>query len=306
MSQVTSSKRAFSAGFPPPTRRRIRTLFRRHDVVEPPPGSSRAAHWQNGRRLDPFYGFMVNVCFPNHHQVLCSNNNSFNPKAGAGKSTLLYVIASLALFEVIMVPTRSAIIQDIEDMRTIGLATLAYYYFDFRDVKKQDRYGLISSLVLHLSAESDSCCNILSQLYSDHSRGLRKPTISALKKSLKDMLSLPGQGPIYIVIDGVDECPNLSGTPSAREGVLDVVEDLVNLKLPNVHLCVASRPEVDIRMVLDPLTSLKISLHDESGQKEDIIEYIKSVVHSDRSMRKWKEEDKQLVIDTLSSRADGM
>jgi hypothetical protein len=69
---------------------------------------------------------------------------------------------------------------------------------------------------------------------------------------------------------------------------------------------VASRPEMDIRMVLEPLTSFKISLHDEIGQKEDIIEYIKSVVRSDRSMRRWTEEDKQLVINTLSNRADGM
>jgi hypothetical protein len=55
-----------------------------------------------------------------------------------------------------------------------------------------------------------------------------------------------------------------------------------------------------------PLTSLKISLHDESGQNEDILEYIKSVVRSDRRMRKWKEEDQQLVIDTLSDKSDGM
>jgi hypothetical protein len=68
----------------------------------------------------------------------------------------------------------------------------------------------------------------------------------------------------------------------------------------------ASRPEMDIRTVLESLTSLKISLHDEIGQKEDIIEYIKSVVRSDWSMRRWKEEDKQLVIDTLSGKADGM
>jgi hypothetical protein len=78
------------------------------------------------------------------------------------------------------------------------------------------------------------------------------------------------------------------------------------LKLPNVHLCVASRPEMDIQVVLELLTSLKISLHDEKGQKEDIIAYIKYVVRSDRSMRRWKEEDKQLAIDTLSDKADGM
>ena len=203
-------------------------------------------------------------------------------------------------------PIRSAIIQDIEAMHAIGLATLAYYYFDFRDVKKQDRYGLLSSLILHLSSESDPCYNLLSQLYSDHGRGIRKPSIGALKNCLTNMLSLPRQGPIYIIIDALDECPNLYETPSAREEVLELIEELVDLKLPNVHLCVASRPEVDIRVVLEPLTSLKISLHDESGQKEDIVEYIKSVVCSDRSMRRWKEEDKQLVIDTLSDRADGM
>jgi hypothetical protein len=191
-------------------------------------------------------------------------------------------------------------------MHAAGLATMAYYYFDFRDVKKQDCYGLLSSLISQLSVESDSCFNILSRLYSDHIRGTRKPDINALKQCMTDMLSLPGQAPIYIIVDGLDECPNLSGTPSAREVVLELIEELVDLKLPNLHLCVASRPEMDIRVVLEPLTSLKISLHDESGQKEDITAYIKSVVHSDRSMRRWKEEDRQLVIDTLSERADGM
>jgi hypothetical protein len=183
---------------------------------------------------------------------------------------------------------------------------MAYYYFDFRDVKKQDCYGLLSSLIFQLAAESDSCYNILSQLYSDNSRGIRKPTINALKKCMTDMLSLPGQGPIYIIVDAIDECPNFPRTPSAREKVLELIEELVDLKLSNVHLCVASRPEIDIRVVLEPLTSLQISLHDESGQKADIIAYIKSVVRSDRRMRRWREDDQDLVIDTLSRNADGM
>jgi len=191
-------------------------------------------------------------------------------------------------------------------MHAAGLATMAYYYFDFRDVKKQDCYGLLSSLVSQLSAESDSCYNVLSKLYSDNSRGMQKPDVGALKKCLTDMLSLPGQGQIYIIVDALDECPDFPGTPSAREEVLEIIERIADLKHPNVHLCVASRPEMDIRLVLEPLTSLKISLHNETGQKEDIIVYIKSVVHSDRSMRRWKEEDKLLVIDTLSDRVDGM
>ena len=203
-------------------------------------------------------------------------------------------------------PTRSAIIQDIKGMGAAGLATMAYYYFDFRDVKKQDCYGLLSSLVLQLSTESDSCYDVLSKLYSDNNRGIRKPDIDALKKCLADMLSLPGQGQIYIIVDALDECPNFPGRPSAREEVLKLVEELVDLKLPNVHLCVASRPEMDIRMVLESLTSLKTSLHDENGQKQDITDYIKSVVRSDKNMRRWREEDQNLVIDTLSQNANGM
>ena len=203
-------------------------------------------------------------------------------------------------------PIRSAIIQDIKGMLAAGLATMAYYYFDFRDVKKQDCYGLLSSLVLQLSAESDSCFNTLSQLYSDHGRGIEKPDIDALKKCITDMLSLPRQGPVYIILDAVDECPNFPGRPSARGEVLEFIGELDDLRLPHVHICVASRPEMDIRRVLESLTSLKISLHDESGQKEDIIAYIKSVVRSDWNMRRWTEEDKQLVIDTLSDKADGM
>ena len=110
----------------------------------------------------------------------------------------------------------------------------------------------------------------------------------------------------YIILDAIDECPNTSGFPTAREEVLDLVEELVGLDLPNLRICVTSRPEIDIRTVLEPLTSLHVSLHDEVGQKQAILKYISNVVHSDRRMRRWRPEDKQLVIDTLSAKADGM
>jgi hypothetical protein len=122
-------------------------------------------------------------------------------------------------------------------MHAAGLATMAYYYFDFRDVKKQDCHGLLSSLISQLSVESDSCYDVLSKLYSDNGRGMRKPDLDALKKCLADMLSLPGQGAIYIVVDALDECPNFPGRPSARDEVLELIEELVHLNLPTVHFC---------------------------------------------------------------------
>jgi hypothetical protein len=183
---------------------------------------------------------------------------------------------------------------------------MAYFYFDFRDTEKQHLRGLLSSLVFQLSAKSDPCHRILSCLYSDHTGGTEEPSEDALSECLVEMLEVPGQPAMYIIIDALDECPNTSGMPTAREQVLAFIEHIVNLNLPNVHLCASSRPEIDIRGTLEPLAAFHMSLHDESGQREDISSYINAVVHSNQRMRKWRKGDKQLVIDTLSEKADGM
>ena len=84
------------------------------------------------------------------------------------------------------------------------------------------------------------------------------------------------------------------------------MEDLIDSHFPNLRICVTSRPEADIKPILEPLAFRSVSLHDEGGQKHDIENYIKSVVNTNRNMRKWKPEHKQLVIDILIERADGM
>jgi hypothetical protein len=183
---------------------------------------------------------------------------------------------------------------------------MGYYYFDFKDIAKQGIRGLLTSLLSQLSARSDPCYQILSDLYSENNAGSQQPGNHVLTDCLKEMLSLPQQSMIYIILDALDECPNTSGFPTAREEVLDFLEDLVGLNVPNLRICVTSRPEIDIRTVLGLLTSLQMSLHDESGQKQDILDYIRTVVHSDRRMRRWRLEDRQVVIDALSAKADGM
>jgi hypothetical protein len=185
---------------------------------------------------------------------------------------------------------------------------MAYFYFDFRNVNKQGLHDLVPSFLSQLSSRSSLRCNILSKLYSAHDDGKKQPSNSDMTRCLKDMLTLPDQHPIYLIMDALDESPNNSGVPSARGRVLQLLSELVDLHLPNVYICVTSRPEVDIQGVILPLTSLRVSLHDQSGQKEDIADYIKSVVYSKSEpiMRKWRKEDKDLVIEMLSERADGM
>jgi hypothetical protein len=185
---------------------------------------------------------------------------------------------------------------------------MAYFYFDFRDVDKQSRRDLLPSLLIQLAARSDPFCDILSQLYKEYDNGTHQASDSALIRCLKDMLTLPDQRPVYLILDALDECPNTSGVPSSREQVLDLVKELVGLRLPSLHICATSRPEVDIQDTLASVASHSVSLHDESGQQKDIAEYVRSVVYADsvRAMRRWRDEDKALVIRTLSERADGM
>jgi len=183
---------------------------------------------------------------------------------------------------------------------------MAYFYCDFRDTGKQNRRDILTSLVIQLSARSDPCCDILSHLYLAHDSGVQKPNEDDLMKCLKELVTLPDQPPIYLIVDALDECPDSSGLPTPREQVLDLLKDLIELSLPNLHLCVTSRPEIDIRTALGPLTSRSVSLHNQSGQKKDIVDYVTSVVYSDAKMRRWQDEDKKLVVETLSERADGM
>ena len=123
---------------------------------------------------------------------------------------------------------------------------------------------------------------------------------------LKEMLSLGAQGPTYIIMDALDECPITCTIPSPREEVLELVDEL-GLHLPDLHICVTSRPEHGIRAVLEQLTPYLMSLHDETGQQQDIANSVASSVHSYRRMRRWREEDEDLVINkTLSEKADGM
>ena len=202
----------------------------------------------------------------------------------------------------------STIIQDIEALCDAGEASMAYFYFDFRNANKQTLHDLVPSLLTQLSAGSSLRCDILSRLYSVHDDGRKEPSDIVLTRCLKDMLTLPDQLPIYLIMDALDESPNTSGIPSARERVLQLLKELVDLHLPSLHICVTSRPEADIQKGIVPLTSLRVSLHDQSGQKEDIADYVRSVVYSNSEaiIRRWKIEDKDLVIEVLSERADGM
>jgi hypothetical protein len=204
-------------------------------------------------------------------------------------------------------PSRSSsIIQDIRGMCASGLASVAFFYCDFREDQKKDRRGLLSSLLVQLCDQSDAYYAALSQFYFSHGHGSQHASDSELVQCLKHLLELPDQATAYVIIDALDECPTTTGLPSPREEVLELVKELVGLHIPSLRICVTSRPEADIEPVLGPLAFRSVSLHGECGQAQDIEEYIRFVVNTDPKMRAWRAADKKLVIETLTKKADGM
>ena len=270
-----------------------------------PPGLLKATCSKNGNLLVRLCGSMVYV----RKSPWCLRivNSLLNGSWIGKKCALVSVITTTKLFfSALTLSISSTIIEEVLDVCQTGLATLAFFYFDFRDAPKKDVHGLLSSLLVQLSNQSDNFCTILSELYSAHNNGSRQPSEDALMKCLKDMLRLPGQGEIYIVVDALDESPDVSGYPTPREEVLMNVQELVELRLPHVHFCFTCRPEVDIRDALQALAVHNVSLHEQAGQHQDISDYIKFVVYSDPKIRRWREEDRQLVIKTLTEKSGGM
>lgn len=207
---------------------------------------------------------------------------------------------------VLTVLASSTIIQEIDAMRKAGLASLGFFYCDFREDRKKDLRGLLSSLLIQLCHQSGAYGDMLFSLYSEHAKGSHSASDSALAGCLKGLLNLPGLVPIYLIVDALDECPNSSAIPSPRDDVLSLIEELIKLKFPNLRICVTSQPEANIKDVLDPLISHFVSLHDEIGHTKDIKNHIESVLDTHAKTKGWKAEHKQLILDDLTERANGM
>ena len=99
---------------------------------------------------------------------------------------------------------------------------------------------------------------------TSHDEGKKQPSDTNLAECLTEMPVRPDQCPVYLIIDALEKSSNTSEISSSRERFLELVKN----SSPHLRLCVTSHPEIDIRGVLAPLTSPRVSPHDQRGQKE--------------------------------------
>lgn len=226
--------------------------------------------------------------------------------SGLRKDHSLACVLSVDFMSNTHIIASSSIIHDIQADVDANIASMAYFYCDFRDHKKQSVDGFLSSLLVQFCAQSEPCCDILSGVYSTHARGSRRPSTETIMRCLMDMLKILVQEPTYIVMDALDECPGTPGLPSPRATLLGLIRELINWNITNLHICVLSDLHPEVEFVLYPLASRRVCLHEESGHSQDIIRYLRWLLNTHPRMKGWKASDKQVVINTLFRKAEGV
>src|ERR1700677_4885941 len=148
--------------------------------------------------------------------------------AGSGKSVLWQVLFNMILAGRLIGFCSSTIIEDVwRHCQSDPSFVMAYFYFDFSDMQKQQSEYLIRSLITQLSSQTSSCVDALSALYSQNLNGQRQPTIEALMITLKHIVG--GFRHVYVIIDALDECQD-------RPQLLTLIEEVVDWRIGKLHV----------------------------------------------------------------------
>jgi hypothetical protein len=176
----------------------------------------------------------------------------------------------------------------------------ACFFFDFKDVQKQDPANMLRSLLYQLSHQSIKTPAILDALFSSCESLRRQPSVSVLLEALRLMIQEFLH--VYIVLDALDEC-------AQRIGLMGMLETIAGWQLKNLHLLVTSRIERDINSTLQGFIDDQniISLQSELVDP-DIKRYVQQTLSNDKRLRKWDKDASILGIieATITNGANGM
>ena len=177
---------------------------------------------------------------------------------------------------------------------------MAYFYFDFSEVEKQQHEKMIRSLITHLSTQSPSAPRALESLFSSCMNGERQPSTDELLETLRQIVQAFDE--TFIVLDALDECQE-------RQELLEDIKKIVDWKLEKLHILVTSRREKDIEETLEPLVRDQGVICIQSALvNDDIRAYVHERLQTDRRLKRWqkKPEVQQEIETTLMDKADGM
>lgn len=171
--------------------------------------------------------------------------------------------------------------------------SVAYFYFDFNDGEKQCPENLIRSLLTQFSAQCTRTPDVLADLYSRHQNGQRQPATGFLMTTLSHIIAEFRDA--YIILDALDECME-------RQGLLELIEEILDWNLGNLHILATSRRERDIDDFLASRVVGQVDLT-QALVDADIQSYVRNRL---RTWKKWPAKVQTEIEETLMEGAHGM
>lgn len=165
---------------------------------------------------------------------------------------------------------------------------------------------MLASLTKQICCCRPNMPDSIAKLRKHKDQDMRPPT-----DELQEVLiaTLRGFSKVHIVIDALDECPELGGR---REDLMKTLRYILNAAPDNLHVICTSRKESDIYAELETHlsepTRIEFDLSSyvyKEAIKRDIGQYIDSTL-ADVNYKYWSDVVKKKVKEILIERSDGM
>lgn len=188
----------------------------------------------------------------------------------------------------------STVIEDVK-CHVSGLpgCVLAFFYFSFSDQRKQTYHGVLLSLVTQLS-RGRPLVPVLDDAYEIKGQ----PSCGILEEVIWELVVARER--TFIILDALDEIPY----GPDRQEVLDGLGRLIEHN-SSLTILLTSRPEHDIS---DSMRGFEVEslAASQSGVNNDIKLYVEKGLERHPRLKHLSSDLKNEIMDTLSSKADGM
>jgi hypothetical protein len=182
---------------------------------------------------------------------------------------------------------------------------VAYFYFDFRDIQKQNAKGMVQSLIYQICKRKPAMSKAVVQLWDQYRHntraqepGLKDDLLPALKESLV------GFKGIYVVLDGLDEC---SSENNDLRTLLTTLNSMHQWSSSQLHLMLASRFISEIHERISPLLAIQGNVEIDLHRVEEVNEDIRKFVFAELGEHgTWSDAAKETVATALIGKAEGM
>jgi hypothetical protein len=147
---------------------------------------------------------------------------------------------------------------------------IAFYYFDFRDSRKQTLSSLLRSVILQFCSQKYLLPDEVVSLYEKFDNLRQDPTVDDLSSVYLSLLCEPGE--TYLVIDALDEY-----TPKERESFYKTVIGRCSPRGLSFNLLITSRKERDIEEALKDVVQHTICIQ-RAAVDADVRLYIRKAI----------------------------